>query len=121
MSATAAGLSGWIEVRRQAVDDGLARFLPAEGDGPSAIRTCMESPPAMVLTDIRLPGMDGLELIARLRELDGLDKVPIIALTSLAMPGDEELCRKAGANAYLAKPIKLKKLGKLLDEFMRES
>jgi len=41
VSATAAGLSGWIEVRRQAVDDGLARFLPAEGDGPSAIREAM--------------------------------------------------------------------------------
>src|SRR3990172_2863285 len=91
------------------------------GDGPSAIRACLESPPSMVLTDIRLPGMDGLELITRLRELDGFDEVPIIALTSLAMPGDEERCKKAGANAYLAKPVNLRKLRKLLDEFMRES
>ena len=67
-----------------------------------------------LLTDIMMPQVDGYELIRRVRAL-GYDKLPIIAITAKAMQGDDALCLQAGANAYLAKPIDVNALIKLLN------
>ena len=61
--------------------------------------------PALILMDIQLPGMDGLELTRRLRQKPGFDKIRIIALTAYAMDGDEADARKAGCDGYISKPI----------------
>ncbi len=61
--------------------------------------------PAQILLDIQLPGMDGFEVLNRLRKNNALDDVPITAVTSHAMVGDRERCLAAGCNGYIEKPI----------------
>jgi PAS domain S-box-containing protein len=80
------------------------------GDGEEAIAKTLSEHPDVILMDIQMPGVDGLNAIAHLRETVGFDKTPIIALTALAMPGDRERCLKAGADDYLGKPVGLKEL-----------
>jgi CheY-like chemotaxis protein len=75
------------------------------GDGPTGIALAAQHPPALVLLDIQLPGMDGYAVARRLRATAGLQFVPIVAVTSYAMAGDRERCIEAGCDGYLEKPI----------------
>ena len=61
--------------------------------------------PHLILMDIQLPGMDGLEATTLLKHADATRRIPVIALTALAMKGDEERIRAAGCDAYIAKPL----------------
>ena len=95
----------------------LADYLPYKGykliiarNGAEAVARAREDHPDLILMDIQMPGMDGLEAMRRLRADTRLADTPIIALTALTMPGDRERCLTAGANAYLSKPVSLKKL-----------
>jgi CheY-like chemotaxis protein len=63
--------------------------------------------PSLVVMDIQMPGVDGLEAIRRIRLLPTIREVPIIALTALAMPGDRERCLREGATEDVTKPIVL--------------
>jgi two-component system cell cycle response regulator DivK len=62
--------------------------------------------PNLILMDIQLPGMDGLEAIGQLKRDDATRAIPVIALTALAMKGDEERIRAAGCDGYIAKPMR---------------
>jgi two-component system cell cycle response regulator DivK len=62
--------------------------------------------PDLILMDIQLPGMDGLEATAQLKGDDVTRAIPVIALTALAMKGDEERIRAAGCDGYIAKPMR---------------
>ena len=62
--------------------------------------------PNLILMDIQLPGMDGLEATALLKRDDATRAIPVIALTALAMKGDEERIRAAGCDGYIAKPLR---------------
>ena len=64
--------------------------------------------PDLILMDIQLPGMDGLEATAQLKRDESTRDIPVIALTALAMKGDEERIRAAGSNGYIAKPMHYK-------------
>jgi two-component system, cell cycle response regulator DivK len=75
-------------------------------DAEVAIRMAREEQPALVLMDIQLPGMDGLEATKALKQDDTTRAIPVIALTALAMKGDEERILGAGCNGYIAKPIR---------------
>jgi CheY-like chemotaxis protein len=74
--------------------------------------------PDLILMDIQLPGMDGLEATRQLRADPEFRTVPIIALTALAMPGDRERSLAAGATDYVTKPVSLKKLAAMIEEYL---
>jgi CheY-like chemotaxis protein/anti-sigma regulatory factor (Ser/Thr protein kinase) len=88
-------------------------------DGLEAIAKAIEIQPDIILMDIQMPVVDGLEAIGRLRSDPRFISTPIIALTALAMPGDRERCLEAGANEYLSKPVGLKELVKTIKSFVQ--
>ena len=83
-------------------------------DGLEAVKMVREHAPSLVLMDIQMPLMDGLDAIAHLRADDKHTAMPIIALTSRAMVGDRERCMAVGANDYLSKPVNMKQLVKTI-------
>lgn len=79
-------------------------------NGFEALEQARHHQPELILMDVQMPGMDGLEAIRQLRTIPEFVTTPIIAVTALAMPGDRERCLEAGANEYLTKPLSLKVL-----------
>ncbi len=73
--------------------------------GPEALAAFAAEPPALVLLDISLPGLDGVAVLARLRADPRLARVPVIALTAHALDGDRERLLAAGFDDYVSKPI----------------
>jgi len=88
----------------------------AARSGVEALAMAREHEPDLILMDIQMPEMDGLEAIQTLRQQAELARTPIIALTALAMPGDRERCLQAGANVYISKPIGLRNLHHIIEE-----
>lgn len=74
-------------------------------DGPTALTGLRENAPDLVLLDISLPGMDGVEVLRELRADAELGRLPVVALTAHAMAGDRERYLALGFDAYLSKPI----------------
>ena len=97
------------------------------GDGASAIELTQKFHPDLLLMDIQMPGMDGLAAIACIRQQPDLAKIPLVALTAIALegdsPGERAFCQRAkclaaGANDYLTKPVKLKQLNQTIQRFL---
>ena len=86
--------------------------------GRDAISAAQRQNPDLILMDIQMPGMDGLEAMQQIRLNATLADIPIIALTALAMPGDRERCLAAGADEYLSKPVKLKQLATNIQQLL---
>ena len=74
-------------------------------DAEAGLRLARDEQPALILMDIQLPGMDGLAATAVLKGDEATAAIPVIALTALAMKGDEERIRAAGCDGYIAKPL----------------
>jgi predicted ATPase/signal transduction histidine kinase len=98
----------------QATIETLTDYLEAKGyttifaqNGREAIELTQLHHPEAILMDIKMPVLDGLETIEQLRSDPDFARLPIIALTALAMDGDRERCLMAGANEYFAKPVTL--------------
>jgi two-component system cell cycle response regulator DivK len=77
-------------------------------DAEAGLTLARAERPDLILMDIQLPGMDGLEATAQLKRDDATRAIPVIALTALAMKGDEERIRAAGCDGYIAKPMHYK-------------
>jgi two-component system cell cycle response regulator DivK len=95
------------EVNRKIVRDLLRRTsyrLIEAPDGEAGVAAALEQRPDLILMDIQLPRMSGLEATRRLRSEPATAGTPIIAITSFALSGDEQRAKEAGATAYLAKP-----------------
>lgn len=88
----------------QAILDGLYDVVEYE-NGVDALAGLAAALPDLVLLDISLPGMDGNEILARIRDDEQLRRLPVIALTAHAMAGDREKYLTAGFNDYITKPI----------------
>lgn len=88
--------------------------------GQAALQSCLRSNYAFVLMDVQMPGMDGLEATRLIREASNSTshRIPIVAMTAHAMPGDRERCLEAGMDGYLAKPIRLDTLIEEINRIM---
>ena len=75
-------------------------------DAEAGLTLAREEQPNLILMDIQLPGMDGLEATGLLKRGHTTGTIPVIALTALAMKGDEERIRAAGCDGYIAKPMR---------------
>ena len=75
-------------------------------DAEAGLTLARDESPDLILMDIQLPGMDGLEATALLKRDEATRAIPVIALTALAMKGDEERIRAAGCDGYIAKPMR---------------
>jgi CheY-like chemotaxis protein len=87
-------------------------------DGKQAVEVASETKPDIILMDIRMPVMDGLEATRILKADAGTRDIPIVALTYHAMKGDKEMIIQAGCDGYLSKPINIKKLKETVAEYL---
>ncbi|SRR5258706_16070438 len=88
-------------------------------DAEEALALLQDFRPRMILMDIQLPGMDGLELTRRLKADPALQGVIILGLTAYAMKGDEEKVLAAGCDGYVAKPIDTRRFPELVANFLK--
>ena len=100
-------------------------LLGAHGHEPEAVTDSRQAldaahafAPDLVITDIQLPHVTGLDLIRMIRADEQLAEVPIMAVTAYAGRGDEERIRAAGAQAYVSKPISVMKFAQTVDELL---
>jgi two-component system cell cycle response regulator DivK len=87
-------------------------------DGMTGIKLALEHNPDLVLTDMNMPDMHGLEVVARLRSTNNLKNTPIVAVTANAMHGDKEYFLEGGCDGYLPKPITRKELFDTIGELI---
>ena len=87
-------------------------------DGEEALDIATREQPDLVLMDIRLPTVSGLEVARRLKENPAFSHIPIIALTAHAMKGDKEKAIEAGCDSYLSKPINTRELPRLVADML---
>lgn len=89
---------------RKILNNNGYEVLEAE-DATTGIEIAHRELPDLILMDINLPDIDGLEATRRIKQVDHLVHIPIVALTANAMHGDRERCLEAGCNGYVPKPI----------------
>jgi len=89
-------------------------------DGLSALDMARTHMPDLILMDIQLPEVSGIEVTKWLKEDDVLRKIPVIAVTAFAMKGDEEKIREGGCEAYISKPISVVSFLATIDGFLKE-
>lgn len=88
-------------------------------EGIEALRLARERKPNLILMDIQLPEVSGLEVAKWIKEDEELKGIPIVAVTAFAMKGDEEKIRQGGCEAYLAKPISLTNFLETVEKYIR--
>lgn len=87
-------------------------------DGMEALAIVRQHRPDLILMDIQLPEVSGLEVIKWIKEDDNLRSIPVVAVTAFAMKGDEEKMREGGCDAYIAKPISVAKFIETVRQFL---
>ena len=89
-------------------------------DGEKALEMATKERPDLIIMDIQLPKMNGLEVTRKLREMPVLSHTPIIGLTAYAMKGDREKVIESGCDAYLSKPINTRELPGMIAEMLSQ-
>src|SRR6202049_2195440 len=87
-------------------------------DGVEALRMARQHRPDLILMDIQLPEVSGLEVTKWLKEDDDLRSIPVVAVPAFAMKGDEEKIREGGCEAYIAKPISVASFMRTIERFL---
>jgi two-component system cell cycle response regulator DivK len=90
-------------------------------DGEAGVTTARETVPDLIIMDIQLPKLSGLEATRQLHADPVTAPIPVIVITSFALAGDEEKAREAGASAYLAKPYSPRELLQMIRQLAPES
>jgi two-component system cell cycle response regulator DivK len=90
-------------------------------NGYEALDALKESRPDLIIMDIQLPEISGLEVTRRIKQDDALRDIPVIAVTAFAMKGDEERIRQGGCEGYLSKPISVSTFIQTVKEFVGEA
>jgi two-component system cell cycle response regulator DivK len=103
----------------------IARVIEAEGyellraeDGIIALDLLAREKPDLILLDINIPGVHGLDLAGRLKADHRLADVPLVATTANVLQGDRERCLEAGCDDYLPKPLDIRELRKLMNRYL---
>jgi two-component system, cell cycle response regulator DivK len=103
----------------------VQRVLMASGfevveaeNGQEGIKLAQQVGPDLILMDINLPDIDGYEATTRLKQMEQLNNVPIIALTANVMKGDREKTLSAGCDGFISKPIDVDRLPEQINEFL---
>jgi len=104
----------------------ISRVVEAEGhdliradDGNIALDILAQETPDLILLDINIPGVHGLDLARRLKDDDRLAHVPLIATTANVLLGDRERCLEAGCDEYLPKPLDIRELRQIMRAFLK--
>ena len=90
-------------------------------DGLTGVEMALHEQPDLILMDISLPGIDGVEATQRIKSFEGTRHIPVIALTANAMRGDRERFLAAGCDDYLSKPISMSELLEMLRKYLDNS
>ena len=106
----------------------VKRVLEVEGyvileadDGIDGLLAVREETPDLILIDINLPGIDGYEITTQLRQMEGLNNIPIVALTANVLRGDRERSLDAGCDGYIQKPVDVDLLPAQIAAFLRQT
>ena len=89
--------------------------------GLDSLMIAAERMPDLVLMDVNIPGMDGLETTVKFKQNPKLAHIPIIALTANAMKGDKERCLEAGCDGYMQKPVGVSDLRRQIQQYVEQS
>jgi two-component system cell cycle response regulator DivK len=93
-------------------------FLLEATNGEEALEIAKKERPDLIIMDVQLPKMSGLEVTRKLKGIPEFSRTPIIAITAYAMKGDKEKALDAGCNAYLSKPIRARDLPDLIAKML---
>ncbi len=111
------------ELNMKLLNDLLAahgyQTLPTR-DGLEALDIARRESPDLIIMDIQLPGISGLEVTKMIKDDESTKSIPVIAVTAFAMKGDENKIREGGCEAYVAKPIRIDELVGVVQTFLGE-
>lgn len=106
----------------------VSRIVEADGydliraeDGPSALAVLEKSVPDIILLDVNIPGIHGLDLARMIKEDERLAQVPLIATTANVLVGDKERCLEAGCDEYLPKPLDIRQLRQVMRDYVNRN
>ena len=109
-----------LKIVRQLLARTAYKLIEAK-DGESGVVTALRELPDLILMDIQLPKLSGLDATRRLRTDPKTAAIPIIVITSFALSGDDQKAKDAGASAYLAKPYSPRELLQMIRKFVPEN
>lgn len=97
----------------------LGYEVAVAGDGEVALDMATSEPPDLIVMDVRMPRMNGLQAAALMKENPLIQHIPILAATAKALPGDREKCLASGYDGYIAKPFTAKQLGAAIQKLLK--